>query len=327
MDLSLSEIKKLITGAVYFTENDGKLCPYRFTKEQLALYETVTEDFSKKSKSASNIRLEFETDSSSLSLALDLSSGASRSFFSIDIYVNGSLHLTEKGTMGEGVCNKRIDAQLGCGNKKVSVYLPWTAKTDIISLSLDDGASFNPIKRELKMICFGDSITQGYDAYTTSFTYASRLCDMLRAEMVNKGIGGERFRPELAACKDDFEPDIITIAYGTNDWRHSTKEEFDFRARAFYENVSNNYPNAKIFALAPLWRGQIGKIVANLGEFFYVRENLKGIAESLPNVTFIDCYDFIPKEADFFSPDKLHPNDEGFRHYAHNLYAEIKKYL
>ena len=77
------------------------------------------------------------------------------------------------------------------------------------------------------MIMFGDSITHGYDALNPSFSYANRLADLLNADFVNKGIGGERFFPTLAQLKDDIEPDYITVAYGTNDWAHSPKEVFD----------------------------------------------------------------------------------------------------
>ena len=52
----------------------------------------------------------------------------------------------------------------------------------------------------------------------------ARLADALGAEEVNKAIGGECFFPELAATKEDFQPEYITVAYGTNDWSRKSAE-------------------------------------------------------------------------------------------------------
>ena len=38
------------------------------------------------------------------------------------------------------------------------------------------------------------------------------------------------FFPALLRERDAFDPDFVTVAYGTNDWRH--KEPADVRARA-----------------------------------------------------------------------------------------------
>ena len=105
-----------------------------------------------------------------------------------------------------------------------------------------------------KLLLFGDSITQGYDSADPARSYASRLTDALCAEGINKGIGGERFYPALATLRDDFLPDYITVAYGTNDWSSSAPEVFQTDCRAFYENLRALYPDVKIFAMRPLWR-------------------------------------------------------------------------
>jgi hypothetical protein len=45
-----------------------------------------------------------------------------------------------------------------------------------------------------------------------------------------------------------------------------------------------------------------------------------------PNVTVIDCSDFIPPLPDYFTDDiMLHPNDMGFLYYGHKLANIIVK--
>ena len=195
---------------------------------------------------------------------------------------------------------------------------------NIESLSLDDGASFSPVKRPYKMLCFGDSITHGYDAINPSFSYANRLADALCADHINKGIGGEVFFPTLAELKDDITPHVITVAYGTNDWSKNTLTVFDRNSALFYEKLSKSYPEAKIFALAPIWRINCETRMTEVGDFRYVAKKLREIASTLRNVTFIDCFDFVPHNESCYVADVLHPNDAGFYHYATNLYAKIK---
>ena len=49
------------------------------------------------------------------------------------------------------------------------------------------------------MLCYGDSISQGYDAVFPSLSYTNQLARHFDAYSVNQCIGGERFVPELLA--------------------------------------------------------------------------------------------------------------------------------
>ena len=328
MTIDLKLLKKAVLGCAKLEEKENRLYLYRFTDEQAEAYKNCSNDFYKKSKATANVKLEFTTNSQNLRISGECFSGSSRNFFGFDVYVNGSLVYHAFEYLHDGFSSYTIDTSLGDADiKNVTVYFPWSVQANVGSLTLDDGASFDVIKRPHKMICFGDSITHGYDAKNPSFTYANRLADALRAESLNKGIGGDKFFPTLADLKDDFEPDYITVAYGTNDWGYSSKEIFDLNSRLFYQKLSKNYPNTKIFALSPIWRGNWDSKEKQVGEFSYVANTIKNISDSLPNVIFINCFDFVPHEKEYFSPDILHPNDAGSYHYAAELYAEIKKYL
>ncbi len=330
MNVGFDKIKELIKGVVYTEEKDGKLVLHRFTKEQEEAYKPYNTDFYKKTFGTAGVILEFITDSTTFALSACITAASSRKFFSFDVYVNGNLVKTASGIMPTTQADFEFSAELGEGKKNVTVYFPWSAAAQIYAVSLDDSAELTPIERPYKMISFGDSITHGYDAKNPSFSYASRLADALRAETVNKGIGGEVFFPTLAKLKDDICPDYITVAYGTNDWSHCNndqgKERFDVNCKEFYKILSESYPNAKIFAITPIWRGNFEKNT-QVVPFSYIKEYISKVTAELPNVTVIDGFDLVPHEKSCFSPDVLHPNDEGFRHYANNLYAEIKKYI
>ena len=81
-----------------------------------------------------------------------------------------------------GVFVKTFD--LGTGEKTVRVNFPWTKLVEIWSVELDDGAIVVPMKRNKKLLDFGDSITHGMDAYRPSQRYIAQLADFLGADEI-----------------------------------------------------------------------------------------------------------------------------------------------
>jgi lysophospholipase L1-like esterase len=150
------------------------------------------------------------------------------------------------------------------------------------------------------------------------------LSETLGAEEVNKAIGGEIFFPDLAKLKDDFVPDYITVAYGTNDWNRIDEETFKNNCSEFYTTLSKNYPDSQIFAITPIWRKDLND-ERMFGEFRKVEEDIKDIVKELNNVTLISGFSFVPEDEDFYADLRLHPNDTGFEHYFKNLYNKIMR--
>lgn len=339
MILTNEQIKTLLTGAVYTEEVDGALRPYRFTAEQIELYANHRPRFGKRPVSTAGIRLSFKTDSENLFLKLNLTTGASRRYYSVDVFVDGKVldymdnfsdqELPELYTTGEfplGINSKNFS--LGSGTKTVTVYFPWSCSTEILEMSLDDGAFFEPVKQAKKLLAFGDSITQGYDALRPSNRYASKLADLLDAEETNKGVGGEIFVPDLAELREDFDPDYITVAYGTNDWGKSDAlTVLPANCKKFYETVSRLYPKAQIFAITPIWRADYATKEVPFGPFEKVAELIREVTRDLPNVAVIDGFPLIPGDTKYYADLRIHPNDEGFAYYAKNLYTAIKEHL
>lgn len=341
MKLDFEQIKSITTGIAEVTQQGGGFYFSRFTKEQQYIYQQYSiprgRSLHTRCLATAGVRLRFRTDSTRLGLAVEVAKCTSRVYFSFDVFVDGKLvgcldnfrpeELPENYTeiqLSLGEFQKGFD--LGQGDKGVCVYLPWSVCPKIQEISLDDGAYVTPVKPQKKLLSFGDSITQGYDATRPSLRYASVIADRLGAEELCKGIGGEVFFPELAATKEDFQPDYITVAYGTNDWGTCEESTFKENCKAFFSNLSENYPNAKIFALTPIWRMGY-EIERQCGSFENVAATIREVTVAYENITVISGFDFIPKDPAYFADQRLHPNDAGFRHYAENLYTEIKKYL
>jgi len=334
MKLNFNQIKEITTGAVRVSKEDGIITFKRFTKEQEELYKSREQDVYKRTFSTAGIKLLFKTDSESLFIKLKTMIASTRKYFSVDVLVDGKpigyidnfsdTKLPQDYTQMDlplGDFSKKF--QLGEGEKTVCVHLPWSVKTLIEEISIEDNAFCEGIKPSNKLIAFGDSITHGHDALRPSNRYVAKLANMLNAEEFNKAIGGERFFPELAKLKDSFIPDYITVAYGTNDWSGVEQETFKNKCKEFYTNISQIYPQAKIFAITPIWRKDMNEY-RKFGSFGEVEKNIKNAVKGIKNITMISGFDFVPKEEKYFADLRLHPNDAGFEYYAEKLYNEIK---
>ncbi len=325
MKLNIEQISEITLGAAYIDKHNDAVIFHRFTKEQEEAYSLRSADFYRKTSACSGIRLEFTTDSKSLYMGGTVTNASSRRFYGFDIFVNGQLNKAykdETSAIGE-VKSFEITANLGDGIKTVSVLLPWSAKVNLSFFELDDNSYVKPVKKETTMLIFGDSITQGYDASSPSKSYAAKLINALSAKAINKAIGGEVFWKELSLMKDDISPDYITVAYGTNDWSKQSKKDFEENCLGFYENLNKNYPNAKIFAITPIWRTDCESTEKDF-LFPYAEQYIRTVAEKVPNITVISGFDFVPKNPDYFSDRYVHPNDEGFEFYADNLLSKLK---
>ena len=329
MKLSIEQIRSIAKGCVRVTEADGKIQLLRFTKEQEEMYLVSNVGFYDKTFATAGVRLEFITDSPSISLKVDVSRSSSRTVFSHSLVVDGQ----RKYTLGADLADSpdthvtlEGSFALGEGEKKVVVYFPWSVRSEIISLDIDNGAFVRPVEHTAKILLFGDSITHGYDAKYPSEAYSSLITDARDAEGLNKGIGADKFNAPIGGMEESYVPDIITVAYGTNDWSGGNRERFERESRGFYTNLSKTYPDSKIFALAPIWRGNWEKITG-VGKLEDVEKMFSDIAKDIPNMTVINCIDFVPHSAEMFSPDVLHPNSLGFSHYAMGLVKAINELI
>ena len=208
------------------------------------------------------------------------------------------------------------------GEKEICIYFPWSVNGILKDLILDDGASVTPVKPKFKMLCFGDSITQGYDALYPSGKYTSLLADYLDAEEFNKGYGGDGFCPELIDTEEDFVPEYIFGAYGTNDWSCHTAENFDTYCKHFYKNLSEKYPSAKIYAISPIWRKDYAT-PRKFGDFLSVEDHIRDAVAEFENITFIPGFNLLEHDENLFRELSLHPNDDGFKQY----FESLKKYI
>ena len=337
MFLTDEQIKAITCGAVSVVRESDGIHFCRFTNDQFAVYDDQPLKHPRRTATA-GIQFRFRTDSRYITMAANLRcNGGTGAFFSFDVFVNG-----KRRTCWDNFSHMKLPREfvwlkyeldvpparmdLGEGEKEVVIHFPWNRPIALHWVEIDDGAFIEPVKPDKKLIAFGDSITQGFYALRPSDSYISRIADVLGAELYNKAIGGERYVPAMVQTPDDFTPDYIVVAYGTNDWRNSRREEFESNCKEFYEKLYKLYPATKIFAITPIWRYNLDEDT-HFESIYDIRNYVQKVTAKMPNVTVFDGMELVPHTVDYFADEGLHPNDFGFDHYYRNLLVKIKQCL
>lgn len=337
MQLNLDDIISVTQGAERIWQEDGAVWFSRFTEEELEIYK-AHDNLIKMVRSTAGIQMEFTTDATALFMQVTTPPERNYAdYFSYDILVEDVLvgrlaNVPEDAENGNyhkaahKVENPAGNFALGDGIKKVRVVFPWSMNLGITNMELEGASFVRPVSKDKKLLIYGDSITQGSGSIYSSKTYASMLRDWLQADTINKGVGSEKYFPALsdAAPKEDI--DYITVAYGINDRCNCSKEEYISNCIGFWQGICKNYPNAKKFLFTPIWYLNEAAVKPFCGheEFLQLTRQLM---EQFPDVTVIDCTDFVSRDTGDFGDLYIHPNHLGYTKYIANLQKAMMPYL
>ena len=324
MELTVEKIQSIMCGGVDIKEIDGKLRIYRFNDKEIAAENNPNLHYS------AGVRLVCKTDASAVKIKIHVKNFAVRSYFALDVLCDGVPcgSITNCNDTTGNFAEKEYqlgdfsgEFTLPCGEKLLEIVLPHSVVCDIEWLELENATFIEPVKRSKKLLSFGDSITQGYDALHPINSYAARLADILDAELFDKGLGGALFCPALVTAQDDITPDYITVAYGTNDWSSCSSAVLEENCRGFMKALSEKYPDVPTIVITPIWRADMDSIY-KAGTFSDVVKIIENECKPYKNVIIVSGISLVPGKTELFGDTYLHPNDEGFKAYAENL-AEL----
>ena len=311
MKLTLENIKSITNGALTIEERDGYYRFERYTEEQKAAYENRQRSYIRTS-ATSSIVLDFYTDSENINFdyEIDRLNMIMADYMFFDVWEDDVMtyHI---GAYSTEPMKTTANLSLSKGEKRVRIYLPNIFKMNISAPILDDGAYFRPAEKKKCALILGDSITQGFDANFPSMSYPNILARDFDLYMVNQSIGGEIFLPESLGTKPLFDADIITVAYGTNDWLGGSP---DFEAiEEYFDKLATLYPRAKKFYISPIWLKDIDKTPGGIS-FYDAKSRFEKCADD-KGFSVVEGLKIMHHTEGMFS-DGEHPNDLGFTQYA-----------
>lgn len=319
------EYSKLFLNKLDVVKIDGYYKPERFSKKQKESFKNQRDVLAVQTEYTSGILLEFISNTSSVSFDYKTGYG-NETFANFDIFIDDEYHSSIS-------CSNynyfEYKFNFSCNNsleKKISIYFPHSASIMIKDFKLDNEASFkySELKKQT-LLCYGDSITQGYASLFPKNTYPALLSKKLKMNLINQGVAGAYHDYNTFDEELNLNPSIVISAYGTNDW------SFIERLDQLKENIENylsllhkQYDEIPVFIITPIWRGSYLQ-VNSFGTLFDVISILIKASIKYDNFTIIDGLELTPHDESYFDESILHPNEKCFKIYANNLYEQIIK--
>ncbi len=211
------------------------------------------------------------------------------------------------------------------------VLLPWWPHLRLLALEGD----FEPPRPEqtpaLRGLAYGSSITHGSKTIAPDAMWASRLAQLLDADLLNLGLGGGAcLEPEMARhLADRHDWDFATLELGINLLDLVDADEFQRRVDLFISIVADEHPDQWIFCtdiftfegdlLDPAGRG------AKADEFRRIVQE-KIAAMRRPRLVHIPGRNLL-RSAAGLTTDLVHPSARGMEEIAQALTLRIRQSL
>lgn len=312
MKLTFDQICAITTGAVKVCQQeDGSFRFFRLTEAQQESFIARNANFAPRVIATAGVRLDFYTNTRTM-IVETVNAGP------WEVMVDGlpRYYLKAQG---------RVTVSLPEGESRVTVLLSNHKPCVLKFIQVDEGTAVRPYTYRKKFLFLGDSITQGANATRPSAIYANRISHFFDAEVLNWGVGGSRFFPETVTTVD-YDPDVVFLAYGTNDYvGWDSMEILQDWATQYMDRVKELYPNKPVICIGPLWRAD-GELIRSTGKHRDVCDRVKELALA-HGFRHIEGYDLIPHNTEYFEDSFLHPNDFGFAEYSINLIKHLTKMM
>ncbi|MBN1669389.1 MAG: SGNH/GDSL hydrolase family protein [Kiritimatiellae bacterium] len=122
-----------------------------------------------------------------------------------------------------------------------------------------------------------------------------------------------------------LKPDLVTVAYGTNDWNfHETADAFRAACSGYLAKLADLVPEARVVVLTPIWRADLDES-KTMGPFSLVADIIREESAAHPGIEVVDGLGLVPHTPEYYADQRVHPNDLGFMHYAANLVRHLRE--
>lgn len=314
----------LFRGAVSLEHGDGWAKPWRIPVAEYDLFPPG--GIGGTAEIPAGVRLALVSDTRSLEVGL-LPSGATTT---LDCVINEELVSMAAAPPG----TDRVPfSGLPAGNKRIEIYLSQTVPVRLTGLTVEDGARVVPVTDDRpRWITYGSSISQCTTAASPAQTWPALVARRNRLGLTCLGFGGNcHLEPMVARLIRDQPADLISLCLGINVQGGATLAPRTFRAAVigFVKIVREGHPGAPIAVLSPILsppretaRNAVGLSLVDMrGEIGEAVAALRACGD--PDVHYVDGLAVFGEAELPHLPDLLHPNAEGYAHFAVNFQRAV----
>jgi lysophospholipase L1-like esterase len=209
------------------------------------------------------------------------------------------------------------------------IVMPYGDSVDFCGLTLNADAKLvaPSMRKRLRYVAYGDSITQGFTATHIGKTYAFQLAAALDGELINLAIAGRRTHAEDGEVIGRQHADLITVLMGGNDWQGGIEpESYQREMRGLLTAIRRQQPQVPIYLITPLWVSPQWRPPQARYDLETYRRRLRQLVDELadPAIKLIEGPALIDHSEVNFDPVLVHPNDRGFDQMAARLRQVIR---
>jgi len=276
-------------------------------------------------------RIRFASDTTRLSIKLDYGNVGHMNNMcrigqhAVDCYVDGVFWRNAAPLEGEPQIDVVLFAGVARQRRQIDLYLPLYHSVQVVELGFDDDAVIEPpagFARELPVVYYGSSITQGGCASRSGNSYQAILSRRLNLDHVNLGFSGNGLgEPEVADTMAGLPACCYVVDYSQN---CPSVEQMRETYAPFLATLRARNPVTPILCVTPICAAAEAwdaKHHANLeGKRQVAREAVAArLALGDQRVQVVEGPDLLgPDQVDGIV-DSSHPNDLGFWHMANGL--------
>jgi lysophospholipase L1-like esterase len=238
------------------------------------------------------------------------------------LWVGEELVATHAVAPGSG----RVVVGLPAGNDvAVEIFPPAHMDPVVRGVQAIEGALLAPPARP-RWLAYGDSITAGWSAPVPGSDWVSRAARDVGLDAVNLGFAGAaRGEPAVADDIADLAADVITVAFGTNCWKHvpHTAEHLEDVVVEFLRRIARGHPQTPVIVLTPISRPDADDVAGPVGATLEdLRGGIRRAVARVPaaNVRLVEGRELVPESE---LSDGIHPDGRGHRRMAEELSAVL----
>ena len=317
MAVDAEATRALCAGALRIVEEDGFLRADRFTPGQRDHYggDPV---WKRRTDLDAGVGLEFVSDTDAVSFDYRITY-RDRDWFHFDLLVDGTL-VDSFGEDGIRCDHGRVRFVIGGGRpRRIGILFPHTVALTFAGLRLSPGATLAPCApKRRRLLCLGDSILQGMDARHPVHAVAHAFARHWDMTLLNQSVGGLVFDARTLDADLGFAPDMILVAYGTNDWdKRADFAEFAANLAAYVDRLVRLFAGIPIRVATPIWRTDQEQ-TKSTGTLADIRREIARVCARHENMLVLDGERLVPHRPQWFDDRGIHPDDTGQVHYFIN---------